>query len=103
MATKQVKVPEDRLDALREEAAQTGKVQAAGAVPAGSPIPQDAPAVGYHNLPLLKAPTWTWQVPLYFFAGGVAGTSALIALLAHVSGHPGMLRGALWIGFAGAL
>jgi hypothetical protein len=92
--TKQVKLPEERLDALREEAARTGRVQAPGLTPA---------AASYHNLPLLKPPTWTWQVPLYLFAGGVAGTSALIALVAHVAANAGVLRAALWIAFAGAL
>jgi Polysulphide reductase, NrfD len=51
----------------------------------------------------LKAPTWTWQVPLYLFAGGVAGTSAVIAVVARIAGHPGLLRSALWIAFAGVL
>lgn len=103
MATKPVKVPEERIDALREEAAQTGTVKAVGAIPAGSPFPKPARAIGYHNLPLLKAPTWTWQVPLYLFAGGVAGVSALIALVAHAAGDLGLLRAALWIAFGGAL
>ena len=103
MATKQVKVSEDRLDALRDEAARTGKVQGAGVSPAASPFPTPGQSVGYHNLPLLKTPTWTWQVPLYLFAGGVAGTSAVIALVAHIAGDAGLVRPALWIAFVGVL
>ena len=103
MATKQVKVSEDRLDALRDEAARTGKVQGVGVTPAASPFPTLAQSVGYHNLPLLKPPTWTWQVPVYLFAGGVAGTSAVIALVAHIAGDAGLLRSALWIAFVGVL
>jgi formate-dependent nitrite reductase membrane component NrfD len=103
MTTKQVKVSEDRLDALRDEAARTGKVQAAGVTPAASPLRTPAQSVGYHNLPLLKAPTWTWQVPLYLFAGGVSGTSAVIALVAHTAGDAGLVRAALWIAFGGVL
>lgn len=103
MATKPVKVSEDRLDTLRDEAARNGKVQGAGATPAASPFPASAQSVGYHNLPLLKAPTWTWQVPLYFFAGGVAGTSAVIALVAHIAGNASLVRSALWIAFVGVL
>jgi formate-dependent nitrite reductase membrane component NrfD len=96
-------ITEDRLDALREEAARTGKVQDHGIAPVGSPLPKPASAVSYHGNPVLKPPTWTWQVPLYFFVGGVAGISAVIALAAHLFGNAGMLRAGLWIGFIGAL
>src|SRR5256885_6677513 len=94
---------EDRLDALREEAARTGKVQDHGIVPVGSPFPKPASAVSYHGNPVLKPPTWTWQVPLYFFVGGVAGISAVIAFAAHLFGNAGLQRAGLWIGFLGAL
>lgn len=96
-------ITEERLDALREQAARTGKVQPGGIVPVGGPFPKPAPATSYHHNPVLKPPTWTWQVPLYFFVGGVAGISALIALVAHVAGNAALLRAGLWAGFAGAL
>jgi len=83
---------EDRLDALREEAARTGKVQDHGIAPVGSPFPKPASAMSYHGNPVLKPPTWTWQVPLYFFVGGVAGISAVIALAAHLFGYAGSKR-----------
>jgi formate-dependent nitrite reductase membrane component NrfD len=94
---------EDRLDALREEAARTGKVQNHGIAPVGSPFPKPASGVSYQGNPVLKPPTWTWQVPLYFFVGGVGGISAVIALAAHLFGNAGLLRAGLWIGFLGAL
>jgi hypothetical protein len=94
---------EERLDALREEAARTGKIQDHGIAPVGSPFPKPASAVSYHGNPVLKPPTWTWQVPLYFFVGGVAGISAVIALAAHLFGNAGLLRAGLWIGLLGAL
>src|SRR5277367_297466 len=97
------KMTEDRLDALREEAARTGRVQDHGIAPAGSPLPKPASAVSYHGNPVLKPPTWTWQVPLYFFVGGVAGISTVIAFAAHLFGDAEMLRAGLWIGFLGAL
>ena len=97
------KITEDGLDALREKAARTGKVQEHGIVPVGSPFPKPASAMSYHGNPVLKPPTWTWQVPLYFFVGGLAGISAVIALVAHLFGNPGLLRAGLWVGFAGAL
>jgi len=96
-------ITEDRLDAIREEAARTGKVQNNGVVPAGSPFPTPAPAMSYHGNPVLKPPTWTWQVPLYFFVGGVAGVSAVIALVAHIIGDAGPVQAELWVAFAGAL
>lgn len=94
---------EARLDALREEAARTGKVGGRGFAAAGGPMPPAADA-GYYNQPLLKAPVWTWEVPLYFFVGGVAGASEAIALVARISGRaPGLERAALWVALVGAL
>src|ERR1700740_2941355 len=94
---------EGRLDALREEAARTGKVQDHGIAPVGSPFPKPASGVSYHGTPVLKLPTWTWLLPLYFFVGGVAVISAVIALAAHLFGNAGLMRAGLWIGFLGAL
>ena len=94
---------EERLDALREEAERTGKIQDHGIAPVGGPFPKPASAVSYHGNPVLKPPTWTWQVPLYFFVGGVAGISTFIALAAHVFGKAGLERAGLWIGLSGAL
>jgi hypothetical protein len=98
-----IKIHEERLDAIREEAARTGEVQTPVTRPPTFPLPKRVPEAGYHGNPLLKPPTWTWQVPLYLFAGGVAGTSAFIALVANVSGNSGLVRAALWIALAGAL
>src|ERR1700733_7686158 len=99
----QKQISEDRLDAIREQAARTGIVQDNGIVPSSSPFPKPALESSYHGNPVLKPPTWTWQVPLYFFVGGVAGISAVIALAAHLFGNAGLLRAGLWIGFLGAL
>jgi formate-dependent nitrite reductase membrane component NrfD len=41
---------------------------------------------GYHDLPLLKKPVWTWEVPLYFFVGGTAGAAAMIGVAADLGG-----------------
>jgi formate-dependent nitrite reductase membrane component NrfD len=94
---------EARLDALREEAARTGKVQGSGIVPVSNPFPQPASASSYSGHPVLKQPTWTWQIPLYFFVGGVAGTSAVIALIARLTGNAELTRAALWVALAGAM
>jgi hypothetical protein len=36
--------------------------------------------------PVLKAPVWTWEVPVYFWAGGIASGSAFVALACDVAG-----------------
>lgn len=57
----------------------------------------------YYDVPLLKPPVWTWEVPLYFFVGGAAGGAAVIATVAEWTGANGNLaRDARWIAAAGA-
>jgi formate-dependent nitrite reductase membrane component NrfD len=98
------KATEARLDALRHEATRTGQVTAAGIIPSGSPLPRSEAQKGYYGNPLLKPPVWTWQVPLYFFAGGVAGSAASIAFVAHALGKDSSLvRAALWVALLGAV
>src|SRR2546428_4175647 len=95
---------ESRLEALREEAVHTGEAKGGGVVPSGAPFPRLSNEQGYYVIPLLKEPTWTWQVPLYFFVGGAAGSSAVIGFVAHLfRTDPGLARAALWIALAGAL
>jgi formate-dependent nitrite reductase membrane component NrfD len=36
--------------------------------------------------PFIKPPVWTWEVPLYFWIGGMAAGSSFIALAADVAG-----------------
>ena len=58
---------------------------------------------GYYGLPVLKAPVWTWQVPLYFFVGGIAGMSACLALVGQLFGtEAALVRSALWVALIGA-
>jgi len=52
---------------------------------------------------ILKAPVWTWEVPLYFFLGGTAGAAAVIALGAQLKGEFALARAALVIAALGAL
>lgn len=75
---------ERRLDDLKREAAETGRVAEPGVAPEGAPFPIASPDNGYYGLPLLKRPVWTWEIPAYFFAGGTAGAAALIAALAEL-------------------
>jgi hypothetical protein len=57
----------------------------------------------YYNLPLLKPPVWTWEVPAYFFVGGAAGAAAALGTIAQVTGaDDALVRDARWIAAAGA-
>lgn len=40
----------------------------------------------YYGQPIIKSPVWTWEVPVYFALGGVAGVSSLLAAGARISG-----------------
>ena len=57
----------------------------------------------YYDLPLLKPPVWTWEVPVYFFVGGAAGAASVIAAAAQLTGNDEQLvQDARWIAFIGA-
>lgn len=57
----------------------------------------------YYDLPLLKKPVWTWEVPAYFFVGGAAGATAFLGVAAQLAGHDQQLvRDARWIAAIGA-
>jgi Polysulfide reductase len=54
----------------------------------------------YYGRPVLKEPTWTWEIPTYFFTGGVAGASSVLSLSAKLFGNEELSRRALYIGAA---
>jgi hypothetical protein len=56
---------------------------------------------GYYGRPVLKEPVWTWEVPCYFFAGGMAGAAAPLALAAEMRGEGGLARRAWLVALAG--
>ena len=67
----------------------------------GGPIPRKP---GYYGQPVVKPPVWTWDVPLYFFFGGIGGMSAVIALGATVFHYVEVAKMAMWIAvIAGAV
>jgi formate-dependent nitrite reductase membrane component NrfD len=43
----------------------------------------------YYGLPVLKEPVWKWDIPAYFFTGGLAGASAVLGAAAQVAGGRG--------------
>ena len=103
---------ERRLDALRERA-RTGTLDEPGVRATGSPMPlrESLPAApvasattGYYGRPLLKEPTWTWEVPLYFFVGGASGAAAVVGAAARAiagSEEAELVRDARWIAALG--
>ena len=47
--------------------------------------PTTAPrASTYYDLPAIKEPVWTWEVPAYFYVGGAAGAAATIGAVLQV-------------------
>jgi len=99
---------EKRLEELREEAWKDGVAPGKGVDVAGGPIPRKP---GYYGQPVIKPPVWTWQIPLYFFVGGIAGMSAVIALAAAIFHHldpalatnVGVARTAIWLAAIGVI
>jgi hypothetical protein len=85
------KATEERLDEIREAALQAG------------PAPAPRTGESYYGLPVLKAPVWTWQIPLYFFLGGISGVSACIGFVAQIfRSDPALVRVCLWLALIGA-
>ncbi|HET7435820.1 MAG TPA: NrfD/PsrC family molybdoenzyme membrane anchor subunit [Thermoanaerobaculia bacterium] len=83
-----MKATEARLDEIRRTAAA---------------LPASAPKDSYYDLPLLKAPVWTWEIPTYFFIGGAAGAAAVIGAAARMTGaNEKLVRDARWIAAIGA-
>jgi formate-dependent nitrite reductase membrane component NrfD len=57
----------------------------------------------YYGRPILKEPVWTWEIPTYFFTGGLAGASAVLSSAARVAGNEKLARTALYVGAAADL
>lgn len=47
----------------------------------------DTPERSYHGQPVIKRPVWSWEIPVYFHTGGVAGASAGLAYLSGLRGN----------------
>jgi formate-dependent nitrite reductase membrane component NrfD len=66
----------------------------------GPQVPRARPT-SYYGLPVLNGPVWTWEVPAYFFAGGMAGAAAPLALAASLRGNDRLARAASIVALAG--
>lgn len=41
----------------------------------------------YYGRPIIKEPTWTWEIPVYFVTGGISGISSGLSFAARLSGN----------------
>jgi hypothetical protein len=97
------KATEERLEEIRESARRDAPPPPPAIALQTAMGTVDPANTGYYGLPLLKPPTWTWEVPLYFFLGGISGMSACIAFAAQIFEAPtSLIRVALWMGLIGA-
>src|SRR5438552_4618546 len=91
---------ERRLEQLREEAWDKGVVAGHGVDVTGGPIPSKP---GSYGEPVVRPPVWTWEIPVYFFVGGVAGMAAVIALAGIIFHQRDLARAAIWLAAIGAI
>jgi hypothetical protein len=75
---------------FREYQARRGRGVGAGQPPDGP----DRQFRSYYSRPILKAPVWKRDIPAYFFTGGLAAGSSLLAAGADLTGRPAMRRAA---------
>jgi formate-dependent nitrite reductase membrane component NrfD len=59
-------------------------------------VPREQPT-SYYGRPIVKPPVWKPEIPFYFFFGGLAGASAVLASAATFAGRPRLARRA-WAG-----
>jgi hypothetical protein len=48
---------------------------------------QPPEVTSYYGRPVIKEPAWTWEVPWYLFAGGLAGSASVLSLGARLTGN----------------
>ncbi len=91
---------EQRLQELREQAWDKGIVAGRGVDVTGGPIPRRS---GYYGQPIVKPPVWTWEIPIYFFIGGLAGMAAVIAFAGLIFHEIDLARTAMSLATIGAV
>jgi hypothetical protein len=95
------KATEERLEEIRKTASENAR--STGTAQESVRRPSAQKNQSYYGLPALKAPVWTWEVPLYFFLGGIAGVSACVAFIAQsFRSDPPLIRISLWTALIGA-
>ena len=54
-------------------------------------VPREHPR-SYYGRPVIKPPVWTWEIPTYFFTGGLDGASATLAFAEERTGNRDLAR-----------
>lgn len=54
----------------------------------------------YYGRPVIKEPVWTWEIPTYFFTGGIGGVSAGLGLAARIAGNEPLAKTSMYVGAA---
>jgi len=57
----------------------------------------------YYGRPVIKEPVWKPQIPWYFFTGGLAGGSSVLAVVARLAGNKTLAKRAMYVGAAADL
>lgn len=56
----------------------------------------------YYGRAIIKEPVWSWEIPWYFFAGGLAGASSSLGFVADLAGNRRLGRTARLVSLAAA-
>jgi formate-dependent nitrite reductase membrane component NrfD len=54
----------------------------------------------YYGRPIVKEPVWTWEIPAYFFTGGIAGAASVLHGIGRIGGRERLARTSLFVGAA---
>ncbi|HXA30322.1 MAG TPA: NrfD/PsrC family molybdoenzyme membrane anchor subunit [Candidatus Angelobacter sp.] len=82
------------MTAVEEPAQRRGGRRGRGGRGEVSLVPEMAPT-SYYGQPVIKHPIWTPEIGIYFFTGGLAGGSAMLAAAARAQGNDVLARRAL--------
>lgn len=54
---------------------------------------------GYYGIPPIKEHTWTWEIPVYFWLGGIGSGAHVVSTIARLMGHddPAFIRSSRYI------
>ena len=54
----------------------------------------------YYGHPVLKEPVWTWEIPVYFWTGGIAGATSLLGLAARIARNEPLTKASVYVAAA---